>query len=138
MVGNPCIRSPREATAAGSGAAGEQRRPNRDRTLAACGSGDARRRRPPCQLGSAPCWQAAFRSGLVTISAAARSRRLDQGRRRGTNFLPISIPIVAMVAIDLLDMAVLRLTLALSQHHSPVGQEHGPTIPLADECRNRD
>src|SRR6266436_6678862 len=45
-------------------------------------------------------------------------------------FLPISMPIVAMVAIDLLDMAVLRLTLAPSQHHSPVGQEHGRTIPL--------
>jgi hypothetical protein len=29
-------------------------------------------------------------------------------------------------------MAVLRLTLAPSQHHSPVGQEHGRTIPLAD------
>src|SRR5258708_2742718 len=48
-------------------------------------------------------------------------------------FLPISMPIVAMVAIDLLDMAVLRLTLAPSQHHSPVGQEHGRTIPLAEE-----
>jgi hypothetical protein len=45
--------------------------------------------------------------------------------------LPISMPIVAMVAIDLLDMAVLRLTLAPSQHHPPVGQEHGRTIPLA-------
>jgi len=32
----------------------------------------------------------------------------------------------------LLDMAVLRLTLAPSQHHSPVGQEHGRTIPLAE------
>ena len=41
------------------------------------------------------------------------------------------MPIVAMVAIDLLDMAVLRLTLAPSQHYSPVGQEHGRTIPLA-------
>ena len=30
-----------------------------------------------------------------------------------------------MVAIDLLDMAVLRLTLAPAQHHLPVGQEHG-------------
>jgi hypothetical protein len=39
---------------------------------------------------------------------------------------------VAMVAIDLLDMAVLRLRLAPSQHHSLVGQEHGRTIPLAD------
>src|SRR5258708_9076243 len=47
-------------------------------------------------------------------------------------FLPISMPIVAMVAIDLLDMAVLRVTLAPSQHYSPVGQEHGRTIPLAD------
>jgi hypothetical protein len=36
-----------------------------------------------------------------------------------------------MVAIDLLDMAVLRLTLAPSQHDPPVGQEHGRTIPLA-------
>jgi len=42
---------------------------------------------------------------------------------------------VAMVAIDLLDMAVLRLTLAPSQHHSPVGQEHGRTIPLADRFK---
>src|SRR5215468_11943517 len=51
-------------------------------------------------------------------------------------FLPISMPIVAMVAIDLLDMAVLHLTLAPSQHHSPVGQEHGRTIPLCDSgCR---
>ncbi len=33
------------------------------------------------------------------------------------------MPIVAMLAIDLLDMAVLRLTLAQSQHHSQVGQE---------------
>src|SRR5215469_16611960 len=47
-------------------------------------------------------------------------------------FLPISMPIVAMVAIDLLDMAVLHLTLVPSQHYSPVGQEHGQTIPLAD------
>jgi len=39
---------------------------------------------------------------------------------------------VAMVVIDLLDMAVLRLTLAPSQHHSPVGQEHGRTILLAE------
>src|SRR6516164_7541855 len=57
------------------------------------------------------------------------------GRSRPTTwneFLPISIPIVAMIAIDLLDMAVLRSTLAPSQHHSPVGQEHGRTIPLAD------
>src|SRR5215467_1598236 len=46
-------------------------------------------------------------------------------------FLPISMPIVATVAIDLLDMAMLRLTIAPSQHHSPVGQEHGRTIPLA-------
>jgi phosphoglycolate phosphatase len=39
---------------------------------------------------------------------------------------------VAIVVIDLLDIAVLRLTLAPSQHHSLVGQEHGWTIPLAD------
>src|SRR5215470_1070407 len=47
-------------------------------------------------------------------------------------FLPISMPIVAMVAIDLLDMAVLRLTLAPSQHRAREGQEHGRTIPLRD------
>jgi hypothetical protein len=39
---------------------------------------------------------------------------------------------VAMVVIDLLDMAVLRLTLAPFQHHSLVRQEHGRTIPLRD------
>src|SRR5258705_8294038 len=50
-------------------------------------------------------------------------------------FLPISMPIVAMVVIDLWDMAVLRLTLAPSQHHSLVGQEHGRTIPLPDDRR---
>src|SRR5215475_9477422 len=37
-------------------------------------------------------------------------------------FLPISMPMVAMVAIDLLYMAVLRLTLAPSQHHSRWGR----------------
>jgi len=42
------------------------------------------------------------------------------------------MPTVTIVAIDLLDTAVLRLTLAPSQHHSPVGQEHGRTIPLPD------
>src|SRR5215468_11806998 len=47
-------------------------------------------------------------------------------------FLPISMPIVATVAIDLLDMTVLRLTLAPSQRHSPVGHEHGRTIPLPE------
>src|SRR5262252_2510758 len=41
-------------------------------------------------------------------------------------FLPISMPIVATLAIDLLDMAMLRLTSA-----SLAGQEHGRTIPLA-------
>jgi hypothetical protein len=56
---------------------------------------------------------------------------LAEGRGLRT-ILPISMPIVAMVPFDLLDMAVLRLTLAPSQHHSPVGQEHGRTIPLAD------
>jgi hypothetical protein len=42
------------------------------------------------------------------------------------------MPIVATVGFDLLDMAVLRLIVALSQHHALVGQEHGRTIPLAD------
>jgi hypothetical protein len=37
--------------------------------------------------------------------------------------------IVAIAAIDLLDMALLSLTLAPCQHHSPVGQAHGWTIP---------
>src|SRR5258708_8291538 len=43
----------------------------------------------------------------------------------------ISMPIVKMVAIDLLDMAVLRLTLAPSQHHTPKGQEHGKKTAAA-------
>jgi hypothetical protein len=42
------------------------------------------------------------------------------------------MPIVATVGFDLLDMTVLRLIIALSQHHVLVGQEHGRTIPLAD------
>ena len=41
------------------------------------------------------------------------------------------MPIAATVKFDLLDMAVLRLIVALSQHHALVGQEHGRTIPLA-------
>ena len=40
--------------------------------------------------------------------------------------------IVATVGLDLLDMTVLRLIVALSQHHALVRQEHGRTIPLAD------
>ena len=36
-------------------------------------------------------------------------------------FLPISMPIVATVGFDLLDMAVLRLIVALSKHHALVG-----------------
>src|SRR5215470_13725108 len=47
-------------------------------------------------------------------------------------FLPISMPMVAMVAIDLFDMAVLLQLPAPSQHHAREGQEHGRTIPLAD------
>ena len=49
-----------------------------------------------------------------------------------------SMPIVATVGFDLLDMTVLRLIVALSQHHALVGQEHGRTIPLAvlDHCRS--
>jgi hypothetical protein len=65
----------------------------------------------------------------MTISAEVRSRRVDLRPTTWNEFLPISMPIAAMVAIDLLDMAVLRLTLAPSQHHLPVGQEHGRTIP---------
>jgi hypothetical protein len=42
------------------------------------------------------------------------------------------MPIVAMVAIDLSHMAVLRLTLAPSQRHSQVGQERGRTIALGE------
>src|SRR5262249_57273318 len=59
-------------------------------------------------------------------------------------FLPISMPMVATVAVDLLDMAVLRLTLAPSQRQSPVGQEHGRTsaarlaaIPAGESPANR-
>src|ERR1700737_2023697 len=50
-------------------------------------------------------------------------------------FLPMSIPIVATVAVDLLDMAVLLGNPV--QRHSLVGREHGRTIPLADECSVR-
>src|SRR5215467_13210354 len=46
-------------------------------------------------------------------------------------FLPISMPMVAMVAIDLLDMAVLLQLPARPQLHAREGQEHGRTIPLA-------
>ena len=49
-----------------------------------------------------------------------RARSLRHGRR------------ACLVAIDLLNMAVLRLTLAPSQGHSPMGQEHSRAIPLAD------
>jgi hypothetical protein len=79
---------------------------------------------------AAACWQAALRSGRVTTSAAVRSRRVDRAPRTWSEFLPISIPIVATVAIDLLDMAVLRLTLAAFQHPALVRQEHARTIPL--------
>src|SRR5215472_10794144 len=65
-------------------------------------------------------------------SCRTTSRCVGRGRRRGTKFLPVSMPIVVMVAIDLSDMAALHLTLAPSQHHSPVGQEHWRTIPLAE------
>jgi len=42
------------------------------------------------------------------------------------------MPIVATVGFDLLDMAVLRLIVALSKHHMLVGQEHGRIIPLGE------
>ena len=105
---------------------------HRDRVLAACGSDDGRQRRLPCQSGTVACWQSAFRSGRVTTSAAARSRRADRARRRGTNSCRYRCPSWQRSQLILLDMAVLRLTLAPSQHHSPVGQEHGRTIPLAE------
>src|SRR5579859_2855545 len=41
------------------------------------------------------------------------------------------MPIVATVAFDLLDMAVLPRLAAPSQHHMLAGREHGRTIPLA-------
>jgi hypothetical protein len=68
-----------------------------------------------------------FMRGLLSQHDGTAPIEADNVER----FLPISMPMVAMVAIDLLDMAVLRLTLAPSKHHSPVGQEHGRTIPLA-------
>jgi hypothetical protein len=43
----------------------------------------------------------------------------------------MSMPIVATVRFDLLDMAVLLQLAAPSQHHVREGQEHGRTIPLA-------
>jgi hypothetical protein len=64
------------------------------------------------------------RSARVTISAAAQLRPVDQGQRRGTNscryrclswqrshWIGFKVP---------------------SQRHSPVGREHGRTIPLAE------
>jgi hypothetical protein len=44
----------------------------------------------------------------------------------------MSMPIVATVKFDLLDMAVLLCWFAPSKHHSLEGREHGRTIPLAD------
>ncbi len=44
----------------------------------------------------------------------------------------MSMPIVATVRFDLLDMAVLLQLAAPSQHHAREGQEHGRTIPLPD------
>src|SRR5712671_5355929 len=65
---------------------------HRDRVLAACGSGGARQHTPPCRSGTAALPQAVFRSGRVTTSAAARSRRVDRGRRRGTNSCQYQCP----------------------------------------------
>jgi hypothetical protein len=45
--------------------------------------------------------------------------------------LPISMPIVATVAFDLFDMAMLRLTIAPSQYDSRWGQEHGRTHAIS-------
>jgi hypothetical protein len=45
--------------------------------------------------------------------------------------LPMSMPIVATVAVDLLDMAALLRFGSPSQHHTPEGPEHGRTILLA-------
>src|SRR5262245_10911059 len=49
-------------------------------------------------------------------------------------FLPISMPIVATVAIDLLDMAVLHLTLAPSQHASPRGAGARPDHSISSHA----
>ena len=40
------------------------------------------------------------------------------------------MPIVATVGLDLLDMTVLHLIAALSQHRALVWPEHGQTSPL--------
>jgi hypothetical protein len=45
--------------------------------------------------------------------------------------LPTSMPIVATVRLDFLDVAVLRLTLAPFEHHSLARQEHGQTVSIS-------
>src|SRR5215510_15749445 len=63
-----------------------------------------------------PCFDLAARPLLRSTIAPRRSWPTTWNE-----FLPISMPMVATVAVDLLDMAVLHLTLAPSQHHSPSG-----------------
>src|SRR5215468_5867617 len=50
-------------------------------------------------------------------------------------FLPISMPIVAMVVIDFAGHGCAPLIASPSQHYAGEGQEHGRTIPLP-ELRN--
>jgi hypothetical protein len=64
---------------------------------------------------------AVSRASIWPRDQFCRGTIAPRGSRLTTSneFLPTSMPIAAMAAIDLFDMAVLRLTLASSQHHSP-------------------
>ena len=62
---------------------------HRDLAIAVGSSGDGRQRRPPSRPGTAAYSRAVLRPGRATTSAAARSRRADQGRQRGTHSLAL-------------------------------------------------
>jgi hypothetical protein len=112
----------------------------RDGELAACGSGDVRR-----QQASMPIRHGGI-VGEPRFDLAARPLLANDDRAASIEancverILANMMPIVAMVAIDLLDMAVLDLTLAPSQHYSPVGgarPDDSITGPCAiDQSRN--
>jgi hypothetical protein len=73
MAHDPGGRRPRQSDASSY----------RDRGLAVCDSRDVRRHKPSCRSGTRYCGEP--HSGRVTTSAAARTRRVDRGRQRGTN-----------------------------------------------------
>ena len=98
---------------------------HRDLASAVCGSGDARQHRPPFRSDTAACSRAVLRPGRATTSAAARSRRAGSRPTTWNAFLPMSMPIVATVKLDLLDIAVL---LCWSSHPSIIRSRGGSTV----------